>query len=61
MLGVIGYVVQEVYRFPGEIAPGLKFADVPNGVAAISAIPAFGRLQIFIRRLVWFPWRLCCW
>jgi hypothetical protein len=47
MLGVIGYVVQEVFRFPGEIAPGLKFADVPNGVAAISAIPALGWLQIF--------------
>jgi hypothetical protein len=46
-LAVVGYVVQEVYRFPGEIAPGLKFADVPNGVAAINAIPALGWLQIF--------------
>lgn len=47
MLGVIGYVVQEIYRFPGEIAPGLKFADVPNGVAAINTIPALGWAQIF--------------
>ena len=47
MLGVIGYVVQEVYRFPFEIAPGLKCADVPNGVAAISAIPSLGWMQIF--------------
>ena len=47
MLGVVGYVVQEVYRFPFEIAPGLKCADVPNGVAAINAIPALGWAQIF--------------
>ena len=47
MLAVIGYVVQEVYRFPGEIAPGIKFADIPNGVAAIDAIPALGWAQMF--------------
>lgn len=46
-LAVIGYVVQEVYRFPGEIAPGIKFADIPNGVAAINAIPALGWAQMF--------------
>ena len=46
-LAVVGYVVQEIYRFPGEIAPGLKFADVPNGVAAINAIPALGWAQMF--------------
>ena len=40
MLGVIGYIVPEFYRFPGELAPGLKFADIPNGVDAINAIPA---------------------
>jgi hypothetical protein len=47
MLGVLGYIAPETYRFPGEIAPGLKFADVPNGVAAINAIPALGWAQIF--------------
>jgi Chlorophyll A-B binding protein len=47
MLGVLGYIVPEVFRFPGEIAPGLKFADVPNGVAAINTIPALGWAQIF--------------
>ena len=47
MLAVIGYVTQEVYRFPGEIAPGVKFADIPNGVAAINAIPALGWAQMF--------------
>jgi hypothetical protein len=46
-LAVVGYVTQEVTRFPGEIAPGIKFADIPNGVAAIDAIPALGWAQIF--------------
>ncbi len=45
-LAVLGYVAAETYRWPGEIAPGLKFADVPNGVAAINAIPALGWLQM---------------
>ena len=39
MLAVIGYIVPEVYRFPGELAPGLKFADIPNGIDAINVIP----------------------
>jgi hypothetical protein len=47
MLAVVGYVVAESFRFPGEIAPGLKFADVPNGVAALQAIPALGWAQMF--------------
>ena len=46
MLAVVGYVVAETNRFPGEIAPGLKFADVPNGVAALDAIPSLGWAQI---------------
>ena len=46
-LAVLGYIVPEFYRFPGDIAPGLKFADVPNGVAALDAIPALGWAQIF--------------
>ena len=47
MLAVLGYIVPEVYKFPGEIAPGIKFADIPNGVAAIEAVPALGWIQIF--------------
>lgn len=47
MLGVLGYIVPEVFRFPGEIAPGIKFADIPNGVAAIEKIPALGWAQMF--------------
>ena len=47
MLGVIGYIVPEFYRFPGELAPGLKFADIPNGIDAINAIP--GQVSFFLR------------
>jgi hypothetical protein len=47
MLCVLGYVAPETYRFPFDIAPGLKCADVPNGVAALNAIPALGWAQIF--------------
>jgi hypothetical protein len=39
MLAVIGYVVPEFYRFPGELYPGLAFKDIPNGVQAIKVIP----------------------
>jgi hypothetical protein len=39
MLGVLGYIAPEIFRFPGEITPGLKFADVPNGLAALKVIP----------------------
>jgi hypothetical protein len=46
-LAVVGYVVPEFYRWPGDIAPGLKFADIPNGVAALDAIPSLGWAQIF--------------
>jgi hypothetical protein len=48
MLAVVGYVVPEFYRFGGTIDLNLKFADIPNGIAALSAVPALGWLQIFI-------------
>jgi hypothetical protein len=47
MLGVLGYVVPEIYRFPGEIYPGLKFADVPNGLAALKVIPGSFWVALF--------------
>ena len=47
MLAILGYIIPEVYKFPGEIAPGLKFADIPNGIAAIEAVPSLGWVQIF--------------
>jgi hypothetical protein len=46
MLCVIGYIVPEIYKFPGEIAPGISFQSIPNGVAAIDAIPSLGWMQI---------------
>jgi len=45
-LAVIGYIVPEIFKFPGDIAPGISFSSVPNGVAAIEAVPALGWLQM---------------
>merc|ERR1711997_1156516 len=43
-----GYIVPEYYKFSGFLSPskGLKFADVPNGLAAISKVPTLGWVQI---------------
>ena len=46
MLCVIGYIVPEIFKFPGDIAPGISFQSIPNGVAAIDAIPSLGWMQI---------------
>lgn len=46
-LAVIGYIVPEIFRFPGEIAPGISFASIPNGIQAISAVPSLGWIQMF--------------
>lgn len=48
MAGVLGYVVPEIFRFPGEITPGLKFADVPNGLAALKVIPGTFWVTLFL-------------
>jgi len=45
-LAIVGYVVPEIYRWPGNIASGIPFASIPHGVAAIDAIPAFGWIQM---------------
>jgi hypothetical protein len=45
-LCVLGYITPEIFRWPGDIAPGIAFADIPNGIAAIDAIPTLGWLQI---------------
>jgi len=49
MLAVVGYLFQEAgNRLPGDIdLSGTKFADIPNGYAALEAIPYAGKLQIF--------------
>jgi hypothetical protein len=48
MAATIGYIVPEYYKFAGFLSPskGLKFADVPNGLAAISKVPTLGWIQI---------------
>jgi Chlorophyll A-B binding protein len=48
MLAVVGYLTTESgARLPGDIDySGLKFADIPGGFAAFSAIPAGGLCQL---------------
>merc|ERR1712190_605604 len=48
MAATIGYIVPYYYKFPGFLSPseGVKFADVPNGLAALSKVPALGWVQI---------------
>ena len=48
MLAVAGYLVQEAgIRLPGNIDySGLKFADVPNGFAALTTIQGAGIAQL---------------
>merc|ERR1712014_326411 len=49
MLATMGYITPEITgKFPGDLSPsaGLKFTDVPNGLAAISKVPALGWAQI---------------
>ena len=49
MLANRGYITPEVAgKFPGYCSPSavLKFADIPNGLAAVSKIPALGWVQM---------------
>eukprot|EP00441_Pelagodinium_beii_P045079 CAMPEP_0197619494 /NCGR_PEP_ID=MMETSP1338-20131121/507_1 /TAXON_ID=43686 ORGANISM="Pelagodinium beii, Strain RCC1491" /NCGR_SAMPLE_ID=MMETSP1338 /ASSEMBLY_ACC=CAM_ASM_000754 /LENGTH=243 /DNA_ID=CAMNT_0043188469 /DNA_START=73 /DNA_END=800 /DNA_ORIENTATION=- len=49
MLATMGYITPEVLgKWPGYLSPSLqlKFADIPNGLAAISEVPCTGWLQI---------------
>jgi hypothetical protein len=48
MLAVVGYLVQEAgIRLPGNIDySGLKFADIPNGLAALTTIKPAGLVQL---------------
>jgi hypothetical protein len=48
MAVTIGYIVPEYYRFDGYLSPayGIKFSDMPNGLSAISKVPALGVAQI---------------
>merc|ERR1712203_763703 len=49
MLACMGYITPElVGKFPGYLSPSqnLKFADIPNGLAALSKIPSYGWFQV---------------
>ncbi|CAJ1344147.1 unnamed protein product, partial [Effrenium voratum] len=48
MYACMGYIVPEYFKFPGELSPkmGLKFADIPNGLAALTKVPGQGWAQI---------------
>merc|ERR1719210_245685 len=51
MLACMGYMTPEITgKWPGYLSPsaGLKFADIPNGLAAISKVPALGWFQILV-------------
>jgi hypothetical protein len=48
MLACIGYIVPEYFKWPGYLSPsdGLKFADIPHGLEAITRVPAVGWTQV---------------
>ena len=48
MYATMGYIVPEYFKFPGYLSPslGLKFSDVPNGLAALSKLPS--QLAVFV-------------
>merc|ERR1712205_238527 len=45
-----GYITPEYFKWPGYCSPskGLAFADIPNGLAALSKVPGAGWVQIFL-------------
>merc|ERR1712228_84011 len=50
MIACIGYIVPEYFKWPGYCSPSiaLSFEDIPNGLAALSKVPAVGWSQIFL-------------
>jgi hypothetical protein len=48
MIACIGYIVPEYFKWPGYLSPsdGIKFADVPHGLDAITKVPAVGWTQV---------------
>merc|ERR1712176_1044584 len=48
MLACMGYMTPELFKLPGYLSPtqGVNFADIPNGLAAISKVPMGGWAQI---------------
>jgi hypothetical protein len=50
MWACMGYITPEYFRWPGDCSPskGVAFADIPNGLAALSKVPGAGWCQIFL-------------
>merc|ERR1711881_769508 len=50
MIACVGYIVPEYFKWPGYCSPsqGLAFADIPNGLAALSKVPGAGWVQMFL-------------
>ena len=49
MLAILGHLVTSAgVRLPGNIAPGVPFASVKSGLAALETIPLLGSIQIFL-------------
>jgi len=50
MLAAMGYITPELFRLDGYLAPtqNLSFVDVPNGLKALSVVPAAGWFQIIL-------------
>merc|ERR1712087_654761 len=46
MLAIVGYCTPEFFTWPGQIKPGLPFAEIGHGLAAIDSLPLLGWLQI---------------
>merc|ERR1719321_2405463 len=49
MMACMGYITPEITgKIPGYLSPsaGLKFSDIPNGLGAVSKVPALGWAQI---------------
>merc|ERR1719310_399896 len=50
MWATLGYIVPEYFRWPGYCSPseGVKFTDIPAGLAAVSKVPGAGWCQMFL-------------
>ena len=56
-----GYIAQECFRWPGYLSKvsDVKFADIPNGIKGLAAVPPLGLAQIvlFIGLMEIVTWR----
>merc|ERR1719414_1784634 len=50
MFACLGYITPEYFKWPGYCSPSAKlaFADIPNGLAALSTVPGAGWCQMFL-------------